>query len=205
MTKDKNSKRDRILDAAYTLLVTQGYWDTKIIDIADAAGIGKGTVYEYFASKDVLFLELFQSRIAAPFSHMSHILEKGIASAEKLREYLDIELKMMAQFNFGNNFLMNLVMNTDALRNSALIEAIHKLISDNFKILYTIIKDGMDKGEFRKIDPMMAAMSVMGALNFYFSIRHLPCTPDGFQMDQGMKDWNTEEILDIVLNGLTPI
>ena len=46
------------LDTALDLFVQKGYLDTKIIDIFNAAGIGKGTVYEYFSSKEELFTEL---------------------------------------------------------------------------------------------------------------------------------------------------
>ena len=40
MAKGNNIKRDSILDAAYTLFINRGYYDTKIIDIADAAAVG---------------------------------------------------------------------------------------------------------------------------------------------------------------------
>ena len=45
--KDKTQKRQRIMDAALQVFVKSGYEKTKIIDVAQAAGIGKGTVYEY--------------------------------------------------------------------------------------------------------------------------------------------------------------
>ncbi len=44
-----------ILDAAYHLFGTKGFYETKISEIADYAGIAKGTVYLYFSSKDELF------------------------------------------------------------------------------------------------------------------------------------------------------
>jgi TetR/AcrR family fatty acid metabolism transcriptional regulator len=65
MAKGNRSKREMILEAAYDLFLNKGYWETKIIDIAEKAGIGKGTVYEYFESKDDIFFELFKTKVAA--------------------------------------------------------------------------------------------------------------------------------------------
>nr|AGO97145.1 TetR family transcription regulator [Streptomyces sp. CNT-179] len=57
---DKIAKRvqraERILDAAGALLVSWGYPKITIEDVARRAGIGKGTVYLHFSTKEVLFL-----------------------------------------------------------------------------------------------------------------------------------------------------
>lgn len=53
---DKEKKRKEIMDAAIVVFSRTGYHRTKIKDVADEAGVGKGTVYEYFDSKEDLFL-----------------------------------------------------------------------------------------------------------------------------------------------------
>ena len=53
---DKQKKRKEIMDAAISVFSKTGYHRTKIKDVADEAGVGKGTVYEYFDSKEDLFL-----------------------------------------------------------------------------------------------------------------------------------------------------
>ena len=53
-------KREQITDTAIRLFATQGYQDTKISDITDALGIGKGTFYLYFKDKRELFLECIE-------------------------------------------------------------------------------------------------------------------------------------------------
>ncbi len=49
----------KILNCGNELFSTKGYKDTNISDITKAVGIGTGTFYNYYASKDELFLELF--------------------------------------------------------------------------------------------------------------------------------------------------
>lgn len=54
----KISKRDAIIEAAIGLFSQKGYHNTRMEEIAQAAGAGKGTIYEYFASKTELFSEI---------------------------------------------------------------------------------------------------------------------------------------------------
>lgn len=56
---DKEQKRQDIVEASLQVFKCKGYQGTRIIDIAKEAGIGKGTVYEYFHSKDEIILGVF--------------------------------------------------------------------------------------------------------------------------------------------------
>ena len=57
---DKQEKRKSILETAIRLFAKQGVKNTRIADIAEAARIGKGTVYGYFQSKDEIFAATFE-------------------------------------------------------------------------------------------------------------------------------------------------
>lgn len=202
MTKGNHSKRDLILNAAFELFISKGYLDTKIIDIADAAGIGKGTVYEYFESKDAIFFELFKTKVAAGYEHLSELPDKDVPCEIKLKEYLDIELENTSRYTFNKNFFMDMMMKSDAFRNPDLIHSIHKLVRNKFSILHRIIEEGINKGEFRHTDPALTAVSVMGAVNFFISIDFSPLGHEEFLPVKTARDWNREEFLDLILNGL---
>jgi len=58
------SKRAAVIAAATAAFGREGFANARIGDIADAAGVGKGTVYEYFASKEDLLLACCLSRCA---------------------------------------------------------------------------------------------------------------------------------------------
>ncbi len=53
-------KKANIIGAAILVFAQKGYAATRIIDVAREAGIGKGTIYEYFSSKEDLFFSVFQ-------------------------------------------------------------------------------------------------------------------------------------------------
>jgi AcrR family transcriptional regulator len=54
-------KREEILRAALEVIAAQGFHGAPIAAIAEQAGVGAGTIYRYFANKDVLIRELFQA------------------------------------------------------------------------------------------------------------------------------------------------
>ncbi|PBC82519.1 transcriptional regulator, TetR family [Streptomyces sp. 2224.1] len=59
----RSSTRRRLFDAAVTLIAEQGFSATTVDEIADRAGVAKGTVYYNFASKNVLYEELLRDGI----------------------------------------------------------------------------------------------------------------------------------------------
>lgn len=55
-----DDKRRRILDAALTTFAARGYHGTSVPEVAEAAGVGVGTLYRYFADKNALVNELYR-------------------------------------------------------------------------------------------------------------------------------------------------
>lgn len=55
------NRRKAILDAAGQVFARKGYANARIIEVAEAASVGKGTIYEYFRSKEDLFFAVFEA------------------------------------------------------------------------------------------------------------------------------------------------
>lgn len=55
----KDAKRELLISVAVKVFARKGFHASKMQDIADEAGIGKGTIYEYFKTKDELFLAVY--------------------------------------------------------------------------------------------------------------------------------------------------
>ncbi len=58
----KGDKREAILDAALDLFVERGFYGTAVPEIADAAGVGAGTIYRYFESKEALVNAIYRQQ-----------------------------------------------------------------------------------------------------------------------------------------------
>ncbi len=64
-----------LLDAAIQVFSTRGYRATRLEQVAEAAGVTKGSIYYYFASKEELLAESFKGRIGSVFAEV-----KGVAA-----------------------------------------------------------------------------------------------------------------------------
>lgn len=93
---DKEQKKAKILEAAIRVFAKKGLVSTKMADIAEAADIGKGTIYEYFRSKDEILEASFQHFLdgvdyifTTKITRISDPLEKLIAYILAWADVLD--------------------------------------------------------------------------------------------------------------------
>lgn len=61
-TKAGADKRDAIADAALELFVERGFFGTAVPEIAERAGVGAGTIYRYFESKEALVNSIYRTQ-----------------------------------------------------------------------------------------------------------------------------------------------
>lgn len=81
-------KYHQIIDAAIKVFARKGLEKGKIADIAKEAGIGKGTVYEYFRSKDEIF-KAIEANLFAHFQAMFQTLKtEPLKPSEKLGKFI---------------------------------------------------------------------------------------------------------------------
>jgi AcrR family transcriptional regulator len=84
--------RARILDAATALFAERGYADTQVQTIADKLGVGNGTVYRYFPTKEKLFLAAVERGLGELTAAMDRVMDGpgepiGLM-VDAIREYL---------------------------------------------------------------------------------------------------------------------
>lgn len=78
--QDKEARREALLDAAERLLAANPRGVPNVSEVADAAGVAKGTVYLYFASKERLLLALHERQIEAFFGALAEFLDPHTTS-----------------------------------------------------------------------------------------------------------------------------
>jgi len=93
----RGDKRPRLVEAACAVFVEKGYASTRVAEIAERAGVGKGTVYEYFSSKEELLFAVFESINADISSRMNDALAAGGSSEEKLHNLLRLGAEVISE------------------------------------------------------------------------------------------------------------
>ncbi len=106
----KEAKRQLLIHAAIEMFAQKGFHETKMQDIADFAGVGKGTLYEYFETKEELFLAVYDSwideyeadmlrqseRLLDPVSKASALIDTTVEFYEKHADHAAILLEFWA-------------------------------------------------------------------------------------------------------------
>lgn len=96
---DKEAKRRKLVTAAARVFARDGYGKTRMAAVAEAAGVGKGTLYEYFPSKEDLFLEVCAELIhwpqakataARPAKPVARMIDELLASYESSKRFFVI-------------------------------------------------------------------------------------------------------------------
>lgn len=145
-------KREQIIEAATKVFARDGLQKGRIDDIAQEAGIGKGTVYEYFRSKEELFEAIVEGVIHQSIELVNSVLEAEGSPRIRLERFLHEMLDVMAHYD-EEIILMTEIWAQGARGHwhgggSALVEMYHELHAK----VKAILKDGIDTGEFREMN-----------------------------------------------------
>ncbi|MCL1981670.1 MAG: TetR/AcrR family transcriptional regulator [Clostridiales bacterium] len=203
MSDRKERKRELILGTAFKLILEKGFANTKIIDIANSAGIGKGTLYEYFDSKEALILELINTKVRRDYEKVCEAMEEASSCKQKLSRYLRYEIETTAKYRANViDFKNEITSNSDEI-SAEILNAVHTIIFNQFQAVYNVVLQGIEAGEFRAADPLMAAACFMGSVSFYLSLLGggMFCPDaDGFGGIAFQK--KEDAFLDCIFNGL---
>jgi len=87
---DKDQKRQDIALSCKALLLQKGIKNLTIAEIAKTAGVGKGTIYEYFKNKDEIVFEIITLIIAQQQIKLADIIAEEKSTKEKLYDFLSL-------------------------------------------------------------------------------------------------------------------
>jgi AcrR family transcriptional regulator len=152
----KQARAPEILDAALACFAQKGFAATRLDDIAARAGITKGTIYLYFDSKQALFEALARQSIGQQLDQVKAQLAAFTGSSADL---LRLILTTMGHFAMSSDrvVLPRLVL-AEAANFPQLAEFWRREIIDRgIGLLTTILERGIERGEFRRIEPQHAA------------------------------------------------
>lgn len=165
---DKEAKKMEILHSAMQVFAKKGVVKTKMIDIATTAGVGKGTIYEYFRSKE----EIFTSSYIYFFSMTKSMIEKGLSHEKDPIQQLKLILTIsLDAFTHMGDEYANIMMDFWAegirTKNHDLLDTINLkgIYTEYRKLIKQILQKGIDQGVFKLIDIDTTASVMIGAFD----------------------------------------
>jgi AcrR family transcriptional regulator len=154
-----DEKLEEILEASSRVFSEKDFHEVLIDEIAEVGGIGKGTVYRYFRTKE----DLYFATILRGLDRLDLVLSNGLPQeASPTRRLERIAREMLTFFWNQRSLLMLLYRDERTLRSrrGPLRERHDRLV----RLVKEAILEGIERREYRGVDPSTAAELFLGMI-----------------------------------------
>ena len=186
-------KREAILRAATQVFARNGYFNSKVADIARVAGVADGTVYLYFKSKEEILHSIFDRSVESAILEVRKQLEQIADPREKLRRIANLHLERL-----GADRDLAVVFQVELRSSTKFMEEFSAAgFAEYLGLIRATFEEGQRAGVFRKdLNAKVVSKILFGALdematNWILSKRRYKLAP------------MADEVMDIFLNGVS--
>ncbi|MEA3280045.1 MAG: TetR/AcrR family transcriptional regulator [Thermodesulfobacteriota bacterium] len=187
----KEEKAKLILDTAKKMFGRYGPQKTTLEEIARVARVAKATIYNYFGSKDRVYLEVLRREADEIVKKISSSVDREVLPGDKLIAFARAKFRHMRQainiLNLDREGIEKLLPNAESIRN--------ELFEREVNIIRSILEEGVEKGIFRLNNIPLAATAIGHGLR-------------GFELNWLVKEseerieYYLDELMNIIFYGL---
>ena len=190
--KRKEKKRERMLEVAAELFSKKNYHEVMMDDVARLTDVAKGTVYNYFTSKEELYFTIMSTKLGHLNSSLKIKIASEISVIDSLHTYT-IQLYMF-MMKYQNFFLMYQKEYLNA--QNEFCDELRTMNEELKSILSDVIYKGKRENHFRDIEENFAVQLVLGSI-FGAVQRGIENKYSGDKLVE-----EREKVFDFVLHGL---
>lgn len=201
-----SSKKETIMLAAMELFIENGYRNTRIIDIAEKAGIGKGTVYAYFDSKEEILIQVAKDFVKKDYEHYVSEMENLLDLRQNLTNYIDVSEKMIHKYGIYAVMFRDQILFDPNVKSDEIMEIIVEINNEQYRCMDLIIEKGIRDGEMRTDNQEESTIFAMTAVAGYgiskvmkINNEAIPCLQPEWTFFKGM---TKEKLVDFILYGI---
>lgn len=187
-----SDKRTAILRAAINVFARNGYFNSKVADIAREAGVADGTVYLYFKSKEEILHSIFDRSVEEVLDAARERVKSIADPREKLRQIALLHLERL-----GADRDLAVVFQVELRGSTKFMEEFSAAgFAEYLALIRSTVEEGQRAGLFRaELNARVVAKILFGALdematNWILSKRRYKLAP------------MADQVLDIFLNGV---
>ncbi|MBW1676100.1 MAG: TetR/AcrR family transcriptional regulator [Deltaproteobacteria bacterium] len=161
--RHKNYEKYRkIIDAATKVFAKKGFYNAKVSEIAQEAGIADGTIYIYFKHKDDILISLFEEKMQEVLDNMKQQISLESDPLKKIEKFALVHLKLIQ-----DNKDIAEIIQVELRQSSKFMKNYHNIkFFEYLDLIGHIIQEGKEKGLIREdILPGIAKRAFFGALD----------------------------------------
>jgi len=166
--RERAAHRQDIVTAARTVFASRGFDKATLEEIAEQAEFGKGTVYNYFDSKESLFTAALESLL----DDVRQIAAAAAREPGSARQRFDRYARRLVEYYQSNYDFCQMVMHEWARADQAgrgqRVRRLQGSLLAAVEPLADVLRRAMRTGEVRRVDPMGLAIMFFGLVHEYF-------------------------------------
>jgi AcrR family transcriptional regulator len=186
----ESEKRTQILTLAKKKFERFGFHKTTVDEIAKDANISKRTLYQEFENKEKILEELFMFEALSVRKAILNQINKIIGPTEKLQTFIRLALKYLDQ----NPFIVSVLHDESGFFKPFLRDKPRVIESGIEEIFVNILKEGVEKGVFRKMDEKIVGHCIFLLFKSLTYGRNSPNHPFGLNQ--------TNEFIHFIIHGV---
>lgn len=158
--EELDRRRHEIFGASVHLFLEKGFRETSMREVAEAASMGKSTLYDYFKTKDEILLWGVEDQILDLADAAQDIVDKPVSAIKRLRQVMKNHLDYLID---NKEFYLKLSFEVQrlALESQQRIQVKRHAYQD---LIRRLIDDGIQEGTFRPVNALLVSRTLITAL-----------------------------------------
>ena len=158
--EDQAKRRHTIFHQVVNIFLKKGFQETSMREIAEAAGLGKSTLYDYFKTKDEILVYFFEDQLNDMTEEAQKIAMQNLPADKRLRQVMEAYIENLQA---NKNLFMKLTVESQRLKleSQKQIQEKRHAYQD---LIRALIDEGIREGVFRKVNSLLAARLLISAM-----------------------------------------
>lgn len=162
LTEEEIAKRrHEIFHQVVNVFVKKGFHETSMHEIAEAAGLGKSTLYDYFKTKDEILVYFFEDQLNDLTNEAQKVALQNLSADKRLRQIMEIYIESLQA---NKNLFLKLTQESQRLKpqSQKLVQEKRYAYQD---LVRALIDEGIREGIFRKVNSLLAARLLISGMS----------------------------------------
>jgi AcrR family transcriptional regulator len=158
--EEQSNRRHEIFHRVVNVFLKKGFQETSMQEIADTAGLGKSTLYDYFKTKDEILVYFFEDQLGDLTEEAQSLAMQNLSADVRLRQIME---RYIETLQANKNLFMKLTAESQRLKleSQKQIQNRRHAYQDMIRAL---IDEGIREGVFRKVNSLLAARLLISTM-----------------------------------------
>ena len=159
--EEQDKKRHEIFHQVVNIFLKKGFQETSMREIAEAAGLGKSTLYDYFKTKDEILVYFFEDQLNDMTEEAQSIALQNLSADKRLRQVME---KYLENLRANRNLFLKLSLESQRLKLESQKQVQEKRHAYQ-DLIRALIDEGIREGVFREVNSLLAARLLISTIS----------------------------------------